>query len=383
MKNNELLAELQPFLQEKWQKAGFEDLTDIQRKAIPAILTGKDLMAMSPTGTGKTLAYMLPLLEKIDKEMKSIQILIMAPSRELVAQIHDVALKWTEGSGIASASLVGGANIKRQVEKLKKKPQMVIGTPGRVQELIQLKKLKMHEIRTIVLDEGDQLLGKEHLDTVRMIVKSAMRDRQLLLFSATKLADAEQVEAMLGRTPDELEASSQESVPATIKHYYLSCEPREKTKLLGKLARLEDIKALVFVRSVGNMNVIADKLAYEGISAGMLHSEMDKRSREKAIKDLHAGTKPLLLATDIAARGLDIEGLNCVIQYDLAEDARQYVHRAGRTGRMGAEGTVVSLVNPRDERELNKYGKELGIPIQQKRLYQGQLADAVNKSKKK
>lgn len=373
-KTMDILGNMKPFIQELWKQSGFNELTPVQEKAMPIINERKDLIVQSPTGTGKTLAYLLPILEQVDETKQMSQVLVLAPSRELVMQIHQEVQSWSKGTGITSAALVGGANIKRQVERLKKKPQVLTGTPGRILELIRMKKIKMHEVKTIVLDEGDQLLNKEHLETVRTIVKSTLNDRQLLLFSATKLEEPDQVRAMIGREPEKLSAEKTVSVPSSIQHYYLLCEPREKTKLLGKIAKMDGMKGLVFIRSVGNMNVIADKLEFEGVEIELLHSDLRKHERERALKRLQSGEISILLATDIAARGLDVRGLNHVIQYDLAEDAAQYVHRAGRTGRMGAAGTVVSFVNPRDERELNKYAKELGFSIERKRLFKGQFA---------
>ncbi|WP_328591074.1 DEAD/DEAH box helicase [Siminovitchia fortis] len=370
----DMIGRLKPAIKELWEKSDFNELTAVQQKAIPLIYEGKDIIAKSPTGTGKTLAYLLPLLDRVDESKQMTQALILAPSRELVMQIHQEVQNWSAGTGITSAALVGGANIKRQVDRLKKKPHVLTGTPGRILELIQMKKLKMHEVKTIVLDEGDQLMNKEHLETVRTIVKSTLNDRQLLLFSATSLEDPDQVKAMIGREPEMLTAEKSVSIPSSINHCYLLCEPREKTKLLGKIAKMDGMKGLVFIRSVGNMNVIADKLEYEGVRLELLHSDLGKHERERALKRLQTGEISILLATDIAARGLDVSGLNHVIQFDLAEDASQYVHRAGRTGRMGAAGTVVTLANPRDERELKKYSRELGFPIERKRLYKGKFA---------
>ena len=375
-----LLSQLKPELQNIWKKSGFTEPTAIQTKAIPLILQGKDLIAESPTGTGKTVAYLLPILEQIDEKAKGIQAVILAPSRELVMQIFQEVQKWTEGTGIVSASLVGGANIKRQLDRLKERPQVLVGTPGRVLELIKLKKLKMHEVKTIVLDEGDQLLIREHLGTVQTIVKSAMRDRQLLLFSATAVTDVEQIKAMIGREPEQIKVSrNSETVTSEVQHYYLLCEPRDRTDLIRRIANMDGMKALVFVRDVGNMSVLAERLKYEGVSLGVLHGELRKNERENALRDLHNGEVSILLATDVAARGLDIEGLTHVIHYDLPSDVDQYIHRSGRTGRMGASGEVVSLVTPREERELKKYSRQIGFTLQLKRLYQGGFTDIGNK----
>ncbi|MFD1707781.1 DEAD/DEAH box helicase [Siminovitchia sediminis] len=378
-KTMEILGAMKPQLQERWKETGFSRLTPVQEKAMPLALEGRDLLVQSPTGTGKTLAYLLPVLNRIDENIKSVQSVILAPSRELVMQIHEEVQKWSKGTDMTSAALVGGANIKRQVERLKKKPSVVIGTPGRVWELIQMRKLKMHEVRVVVLDEGDQLLNKEHIGTVRSIVTSTLNDRQLLLFSATRLEDPDQVKVLIGREPEKVFTEKTVSIPASIQHGYVLCEPREKTKLLAKMAKMKDMRGLVFIRSVGSMNVIADKLRYEGVRLELLHSDVSKQNRENALKKLVNGEVHILLATDIAARGLDIAGLRYVIHFDLAEDASQYVHRAGRTGRMGTAGTNISLVNQRDERQLMKYGKQLGLDIIRKRWFKGEIVDFFRK----
>lgn len=182
---SEVLPDLKPFLQTAWDKSSFEKLTAIQLHTVRFIIEGKDIIAESPTGSGKTLAYLLPLLQQIDPTEKNTQIVILASSHELVMQIHQEVQEWSRDSEIGSATLIGGANVKRQIEKLKKKPQIVIGTPGRMNELINQKKLKMHQVKTLVLDEADQLLVPEHISTIEKIVKSTLSERQVLVFSAT------------------------------------------------------------------------------------------------------------------------------------------------------------------------------------------------------
>jgi len=376
MSENTFLHTLKPALQKTWEESGFTKPTDIQNEAIPEILAGKDMIAQSPTGTGKTVAYLLPVLQQINEDANGLQAVVLAPSRELVMQIYQEVQKWVKGTKIKGASLVGGANIKRQIDKLKERPQIIVGTPGRILELIKLKKLKMHEVKTIVLDEGDQVLGKEHLETVRTVVKSAMNDRQLLLFSATPVEDFDQVTAILGRKPETVKIGRKsETAESNVNHYYLLSEQREKAKLLQKIAAMPGMKGLVFVRDVGNMTVLAEKLKFEKVSVEILHSELNKNEREKALKALRNGQVSILLATDVAARGLDVEGLTHVIHSDFPADIEQYIHRSGRTGRMGAKGTVVSLVGPREERELKKYGRQLNITVEPRRIHKGQFVE--------
>ncbi|MBM7553110.1 DEAD/DEAH box helicase [Thalassobacillus pellis] len=370
-----LPEEMKPFIKTAWDKAGFDRVTDIQREAVPPVMAGKDVLATAPTGSGKTLAYLLPILNKIDSEQKNTQAVILASSRELVMQIHEQLQTFGEGSGISSTTLIGGANIKRQLEKMKKHPRIVIGTPGRVYELIQKKKLKMHEVKTVVMDEGDQLLLPEHKATVENIIKSTLADRQLLLFSATlpEKSKAEALEMM--NTPVVIKLDKEQGKP-DVAHVYLTAESRKKTDILKKLSGIPEFRGLVFVKDIGTLNVAAEKLAYMGVDAAVIHGDSRKDEREKALKAFKKEEVPLLLATDVAARGIDIKDLPFVVNYDIPKEVNSYVHRAGRTGRFGAaSGTVVSIVNEQEEKRLRKFAKELAIEPVEKVLYKGRLND--------
>ncbi|MFJ8258693.1 DEAD/DEAH box helicase [Peribacillus asahii] len=371
-----LLEKMKPFIQQAWNKSGFAQATPIQLKAIPQIMEGKDVIAESPTGTGKTLAYLLPLLEKIDPDQSSPQALILASSRELVMQINEEVRIWSQGSSINGAAFIGGANVKRQLEKLKKRPQVIAGTPGRIQELITQKKLKMHEVKTIVLDEGDQLLVPEHLTTIRNIVKTTLKDRQVMMFSATLPQETEQAARAFMNEPVTIKVDKSEKMQSKVDHMYFVVEKRDKFKILEKISRLEGMKGLAFINDIGELNVIGEKLKYKEVEVGLLHGESNKVDREKALRKLKSGKHPLLLATDVAARGLDIKGLTTVIHVDLANSIDQYVHRSGRTGRAGADGTVMSIVTEREERELKKMARELELSLQKKEFYAGQIVEA-------
>ncbi|WP_100403500.1 DEAD/DEAH box helicase [Bacillus sp. FJAT-42315] len=369
------LNTMKPFLQEAWEKAGFSEPTPIQEKAVPLMLDGRDVLAESPTGTGKTLAYLLPLLEKIDPDKKAVQAVILASSRELIMQISDEIRAW--GGGVSSAALIGGANVKRQVEKLKKQPQVVAGTPGRIQELIQMKKLKMHEVKLLVLDEGDQLLVPEHIKNLEAIIKSTMRDRQLVLFSATMPAQTEATAKQWMKDAEVIKVTKTDMPASKVEHLYFVCDRRDRQVMVERMMRgFEPERILAFINDIGEVNAFASKLDYNGFANGILHSDLNKQEREKALKQFRAGKLPLLFATDVAARGLDIKGLTHVLHFDMPKNATQYTHRAGRTGRSGAEGTVISLVTEREERELKKIARELGIQLQKKQFYKGKPVDA-------
>ncbi|MDM5227025.1 DEAD/DEAH box helicase [Cytobacillus sp. NJ13] len=368
------IENMKPFIQEAWKKSAFAQPTAVQSEAVPLALEDRDIIAESPTGTGKTLAYLLPVLEKIDPDKQAVQAVILASSQELVMQILSEIQKWAEGSGIKAASFIGGANVKRQLEKLKKHPHIALGTPGRVLELIKQKKLKMHEVKTIVLDEGDQLLVPEHAQTVQNIVKSTLKERQVLLFSATLPPVVEQLAKELSADAEVIRVEKDETIQAAgVDHIYFVAEARDKIKMLEKISRLEDIKALVFVKDIGNLTVMAEKLDFKNISSSTLHSDLSKFDRQKAIKNFRTGKANMLIATDVAARGLDIKGVTHVVHYDFPKDINQYVHRSGRTGRFGASGTVISLVTEREERELKKMAKELGLTAEKKVMRGGQI----------
>ncbi|UZD52223.1 MULTISPECIES: DEAD/DEAH box helicase [Bacillus] len=357
------LHNAQSFIKENWNASGFEKPTPVQEQAAQLIMEGKDVIAESPTGTGKTLAYALPVLERIKPDQKHPQAVILAPSRELVMQIFQVIQDWKMGSELRAVSLIGGANVKKQVEKLKKNhPHIIVGTPGRVFELIQAKKLKMHEVKTIVLDETDQLVLPEHRETIKQIIKTTLRDRQLLCFSATLKKETEDVLRDMTKEPEVLKVERSKAEAGKVKHQYIICDQRDKVKLLQKLSRLHGMQALVFVRDIGNLSVYAEKLAYHHVGLGILHSEAKKMERAKIIKAFEQGEFPLLLATDIAARGLDIENLPYVIHADIP-DEDSYVHRSGRTGRAGKEGNVLSLVTRMEESKLKKMAKKLGVEL--------------------
>jgi superfamily II DNA/RNA helicase len=378
------LFSLKPFIQTNWENSTFETPTSIQTQAIPLITAGRDVIAESPTGTGKTLAYLLPVLDKINPEAQGIQAVILASSQELVMQILEQVQKWSLGSGIRSASFIGGANVTRQLDKIKKRPQLIVGTPGRMLELIKQKKLKLHEAKTFVLDEGDQLLVPEHIETIKQIIKSSLGDRQVVLFSATLTDRAITIAKDLTRDAELIKVKKDDTIKAgKVEHIYFVCENREKTMLLEKIGRLENIRGLAFINDIVEIDYTAEKLGFKDIAIAVLHSELKKDARKLALKNLRTGKIKLLIASDVAARGLDVQDVTHVVHVDFAKDITQYIHRSGRTGRFGADGVVISLVNEREERELKRYCHELNIPLAKKVFFGGNIIDEKDRPEKK
>ncbi|WP_432352840.1 DEAD/DEAH box helicase [Sporosarcina sp. A2] len=363
-------------IQEKWK---FENVMPIQEQMIPEMLAGRDVVAESPTGSGKTLAYVLPLLELTDGSKQQTQALIMTPSQELSMQIVNVIREWTEGTQITVTQLIGGANMQRQIEKLKKKPTIVVGTPGRLSELIKNKKLKMGDIRHIILDEGDQLLSRENRVAVKNMIESSHESRQVAVVSATITEDIEDVSNRFMQDPVHLKVTAEE-MPASgqVVHSYVKTEVRNKTEVLRGLSHVSGLRALAFINNVDQLRMKEMKLQYEGAPVAVLYSDMNKFERQETLDKFRKGDIRILIATDLAARGLDIEGLTHVIHVNVPHTVEQYVHRSGRTGRAGADGEVLTLLSYPEERDYRKLAK--GYKPVQKVWHGGKLVEGNSKS---
>ncbi|MEE3258930.1 MAG: DEAD/DEAH box helicase [Candidatus Latescibacterota bacterium] len=352
------------------------DITEpmpIQIQAIPALLAGRDAYVSSETGTGKTLAYLLPFLSQIDSAQRLLQAVIVVPTHELAMQICDVGRDLAEraGLGIRWQVLIGGVSTKRQVEKLKSKPHIVIGTPGRLVELIGLRKIKPHTVKYIIIDEVDRLLAGDSLTAIQAIIKSTLRERQLIFVSATRQAESAKESAVLAPDLVQIHAGAGR-VNAAIEHAYIECEARDKPDLLRKLlSALRPVRAIVFVHRNANAQTITAKLAHHKIAVVDLHGAQDNAQRRKAIDDFRAATAQVLIASDIAARGLDIQGVSHVFNFDIPTRSKDYLHRVGRTSRAGSRGYAISLMTAQEVRLVKRYQRELDIALRAGRLYRG------------
>ncbi|SOB99924.1 superfamily II DNA/RNA helicase [Ureibacillus xyleni] len=365
-------------LQNKWK---FETTMKVQDEMIPAMLEGKDVVAESPTGSGKTLAYVLPILNKVNGSKKQIQALIVAPSQELAMQIVEVIREWTSGTDITVQQLIGGANSARQIEKLKKKPTIVVGTPGRLNELAKANKLKLKEIETIVLDECDQLLSREYRVIVKSFIEGAAYGRQVVVVSATITEEIKLVASRLMFEPVQISIKPEDMVQVgKVVHSFIKVDERDKTDMLRRLAHIEGLRGLAFVNNIDQVLMKESKLKYKDAKVVTLHSDMKKEERKKALDAFRKGESTILIATDIAARGLDIEGLTHVIHVDAPHTIEQYTHRSGRTGRAGADGEVLTLLSYRDEKTYKKLTREMGVKTVQKVWNQGKLVEGNSKT---
>lgn len=362
------------------KEEGITEPTPIQSAAIPHVAAGRDVILRSHTGTGKTLAYLLPIMGKIDADAKAVQAVVIAPTQELAMQIVRIAEKLGEARGIRALGLIGGASLKRQVERLKQHPQLVAGTPGRLVELLEMRKLKLHQARQIVTDEVDQVFQLGEQSAVEQIMRSTLRDRQLIFVSATLPNELENVIDRWMDDPLRIDEAGDQHTASGLEHVYFVCDARERTDLLSRLLHHYKPKAaLVFVNHTDMIAEVTEKLKFKGIKAAALYGDQPKIERGQVLDRLRSGKLKVLVATDLAARGLDIPQLSHVFSYHPAPDADAYVHRAGRTGRMGRRGTAATLVTPSEIFIIRKFERQLGAEFRQKELYFGRIVDPEKK----
>lgn len=329
-------------LQEKWQDLGFDRATAIQEAIFDPIQDGQNILATSPTGTGKTLAYLLPCLSQL-KAKKSQQLLILAPNSELAGQLFDVCKTWSEPLGLTAQVFLSGSSQKRQIERLKKGPEILIGTAGRIWELVKLKKIKMMSIETIVLDEFDQLLGQSQLPFISKILNHVPKKHQLIYVSATQQIDNNQL------APNTLRFDLSDQKLDTIDHYYILMDKRQRLDFLRKCSNIPNLRALVFFNNLSDLGAMEERLHFQEVSALSLASDVNVKFRKIILERFKNHELNLLLATDMVARGIDIEDLDLVINLEIPRDKETYTHRAGRTGRMGKSGTVITLISHKEE----------------------------------
>jgi superfamily II DNA/RNA helicase len=356
--------------------------TPIQSAALPVLSAGRDAYLHAETGTGKTLAYLLPIFCRLDTAQTATQAVILAPTHELAIQIHRQCGELAQNSGwpVRSLLLIGGTSTERQIDKLKKKPHVVVGSPGRIAELLAKGKLKAQHVRSIVIDEADRLLSEESLLAARAIVQAAPRTRQLIFASATLERQSTAIVKEWAPEVLMLEAGAA-AVNENIEHLYLVCEERDKPDELRKLVRaLEPERAIVFVHRNEAAETIALKLAHHKIPAADLNAALGKEDRKRAMDGFRKAEIQVLIASDIAARGLDIKGVTHIFNFDVPTLSQAYLHRVGRTGRAGARGVAVTLMTEVETRLVRRYEEELGIDMQCVRMREGKLVAAGSRN---
>lgn len=364
------------------KEQGIVEPTAIQEQVIPLILATRDVMGQSETGTGKTLAYLLPIFQNIDTLKKETQAMILTPTHELAIQIQRVIETLSENSGlkVTSTAIIGNVNILRQIDKLKQKPHIIVGSSGRILELITKKKIVAQTVKTIVLDEADRLFDENNSPLVKSVIKTTLSRTQLLLFSATLPQTTYQRASELLKNPEIIRVTNKIMIAPTIEHMYFLAEQRDKIEVLRKLIRIIiPTRALIFINKSEEIEKMVEKLRYHGLEVEGIYGGAKKTERKKAIDDFRSGKSTLLVASDLAARGLDITGITHIFNLDLPEDPQLYLHRVGRTGRAGNSGSAISIVNAKEVLYMKKLESTFEIRVSPKVMLHGKMVDPKKK----
>lgn len=369
---------LSPPIVDAITKLGYKIPTQIQKKAIPAMLSGRDIIATAQTGTGKTASFVLPLLEKINQDYKlpekklrgkRIRALVLVPTRELAKQVQTSINNYGENLAVTSLAMYGGVDAKEQRQQLIWGVDIVVATPGRLLDMAHKRSLHFDELDVLVLDEADRMLDMGFIDDINKIIERLPEQRQNVLFSATI---SEKVAALAKRTinnPIEITIASDKKTKPKIEEWLVTVDKSNKSALLSHLISINDWQqALIFIETKHGAAKLVSQLEKRGISAECIHSGRTQEIRERILSDFKSGKITFLVATGIAARGLDIGELSRVINYDLPAQAEDYIHRIGRTGRAGASGEAVSLVSKDNFRELCAIESRIGHVIERKEV---------------
>ncbi len=343
---------LSPILTSSLKALGFDEPTSVQASAIPAALSGSDLMVSSQTGSGKTAAFMLPALQKLGEvvdgrgEARGVKILVLTPTRELAMQVSDAARSYGRGlRHLSIATVVGGMPYPAQIRSLSRRVDVLVATPGRLLDHLQARRVDLSQVQTLVLDEADRMLDMGFIDDIQTIVSQTPAKRQTLLFSATLDGTVAGLAARMMRDPQRIEMARPREKHANIEQNLLYADDfAHKSRLLDHLLRGADLQqAIIFTSTKRAADDLADRLSQQGFSAAALHGDMNQRQRNRTITQMQRGQVQMLVATDVAARGIDVQGISHVVNFDLPMQAEDYVHRIGRTGRAGRAGQAFTL----------------------------------------
>ena len=382
---------LRPEILDAVQELGFVKPTPIQEKAVPFLLeSDQDMVALAQTGTGKTAAFGLPIIQQIDPNSKTPQALILSPTRELALQIATDLGNFSKHIGKLSIAVVyGGADIKKQINALAKGAQIVVGTPGRTFDLIRRKKLNVTGIQWLVLDEADEMLSMGFKDDLDGILEDTPVEKQTLLFSATMPKEIVSIASKYMADPFEISVGKKNVGAENVEHHYYLVHAKDRYMALKRIADMNpNIYSIIFCRTRAETKDVADKLMKDGYNADALHGDLSQAQRDHVMARFRAGHLQMLVATDVAARGLDVNDLTHVINYNLPDDPEVYIHRSGRTGRAGKRGISITLIHMREKGKLRdverKVGKQfLKVPVPNgKEICEKQLFNLIDKMEK-
>ncbi|THE10204.1 DEAD/DEAH box helicase [Bacillus timonensis] len=334
-------------------KMGFEEATPIQSQTIPLALEGHDVIGQAQTGTGKTAAFGIPLIENVDVKDENIQGIVIAPTRELAIQVSEELHKIGHFNRVRILPIYGGQDITRQIRSLKKHPHIIVGTPGRVIDHINRKTLKLQNVKTVVLDEADEMLNMGFIEDIEAILKGVPEERQTLLFSATMPGPIQRIAERFMKDPKVVKVKTKEMTVPNIQQYYLEVQEKKKFDVLTRLLDIQSPElAIIFGRTKRRVDELSEALTLRGYAAEGIHGDLSQAKRISVLRKFKEGSIEVLVATDVAARGLDISGVTHVYNFDIPQDPESYVHRIGRTGRAGKTGMAMTFVTPREIGQL-------------------------------
>lgn len=348
----------------------FVNPSSIQKEAIPQVLSGIDIIAKAPTGSGKTAAFAIPIIEKLDfnPETKSIQALILCPTRELTIQVHREFEKLTKNfENISVVSVYGGQNIEKQLSALKKEPQIIIATPGRLMDHLRRGSIKLNLVHTVVLDEADEMLDMGFREDIYTILEETPINRQTILFSATMAKDIIELTKKFQKSPNIIDVTDNLLNTPNIEQHYFEVVEKDKIELLTRILHLYNVNlALVFCNTKSNVDKVVEILKTKGYFSDAIHGDMNQAQREKVMRSFRNGSVKILVATDVAGRGIDVKNIEAVFNYDLPRDDEDYIHRIGRTGRAGTSGISFTFVSKKQVQNLRRIERANGIQIHKK-----------------
>ena len=331
------------------KRMGFEEATPIQEGTIKFAMEGRDVLGQAQTGTGKTAAFGIPLIEKIDPKNPNVQALIIAPTRELAIQVSEEIYKIGYDKRVKLLSVYGGQEIGRQIRALKNRPQIIVGTPGRIQDHINRRTLKLDDVQTLILDEADEMLNMGFIDDINAILENVPENRQTLLFSATMPPAIRKIAETFMRNPEIVKIKAKELTMENIEQFFVKSQEREKFDVLTRLLDVQKPElAIIFGRTKRRVDELSQALGLRGYLAEGIHGDLSQAKRLSVLRQFKENKIDILIATDVAARGLDISGVSHVYNFDIPQDPESYVHRIGRTGRAGKSGVAVTFVTPRE-----------------------------------
>lgn len=349
---------------------GFEEMSPIQEKAIPVVLSGKDIIGQAQTGTGKTAAFGIPILEMVKGKDKSVQALIMCPTRELCIQVAEEIKKLGKFMhGTSVLPVYGGQPINRQIRALKKGVQIIVGTPGRLMDHIRRKTIKVDTVKFMVLDEADEMFDMGFRDDIAFVMDKLHKERQTIFFSATMPKDIIKFASRYQKNPEIVKVAHKQLIIPQIEQFYYEVTEHMKTEILSRVIDIYDPRlTIVFCNTKRKVDSLNDELSARGYLVGALHGDFKQNQRDAVMNKFRRGSIDVLVATDVAARGLDVDDIDLVINYDIPQDEEYYVHRIGRTARAGRAGIAISFANRRDNNKLRNIQKYANIKLKRKDL---------------